>query len=94
MPNDAPVIIELTSVDVIHELWFPNMRVKQDAVPGMVNRMMFYPKEIGEYDIGCAQHCGVNHYKDERVADQCSLTQGLRDVDQRGEPELGAPLGS
>jgi cytochrome c oxidase subunit II len=63
VPNDAPVIIELTSVDVIHDLWFPNMRVKQDAVPGMVNRMMFYPKEIGEYDIGCAQHCGVNHYK-------------------------------
>jgi cytochrome c oxidase subunit 2 len=63
VPNDAPVIIELTSVDVIHDLWFPNMRVKQDAVPGMVNRMMFYPKDVGEYDIGCAQHCGVNHYK-------------------------------
>jgi cytochrome c oxidase subunit 2 len=63
VPNDAPVIVELTSVDVIHSLWLPNMRAKQDAVPGMVNRMIFYPKVVGEYDIGCAQHCGVNHYK-------------------------------
>jgi cytochrome c oxidase subunit II len=63
VPNDAPVIVELTSVDVIHDFWLPNMRVKEDAVPGMVNRMLFNPKDIGEYDIGCAQHCGVNHYK-------------------------------
>jgi cytochrome c oxidase subunit 2 len=63
VPNDAPVVIELTSVDVIHDFWLPNMRIKEDAVPGMVNRMLFYPKDVGEYDIGCAQHCGVNHYK-------------------------------
>ncbi len=63
VPNDAPVIFELTSVDVIHSFSMPNMRIKQDAVPGMVNRMLFYPKDVGEYDIGCAQHCGVNHYK-------------------------------
>jgi cytochrome c oxidase subunit 2 len=63
VPNDAPVVVELTSVDVIHSFWLPNMRAKEDAVPGMVNRMVFYPKDVGEYDIGCAQHCGVNHYK-------------------------------
>ena len=37
--------------------------MKKDAVPGMINRMWFRAREVGEYDIGCAQHCGVSHYK-------------------------------
>lgn len=63
VPVGSPVIIELASTDVIHDFYLPNMRVKQDAMPGMINRMMFTAKETGEYDIGCAQHCGLNHYK-------------------------------
>ncbi len=39
------------------------MRIKQDAMPGMINRMWFQAKETGAYDIVCAQHCGTNHYK-------------------------------
>jgi len=84
VPNDAPVVLELTSVDVIHDFWLPNMRMKEDAVPGMVNRMVFYPKEIGEYDIGCAQHCGVNHYK----------MKGLLTVLPRKDYELWASTAS
>jgi cytochrome c oxidase subunit 2 len=80
VPNDAPVVVELTSVDVIHSFWLPNMRAKEDAVPGMVNRMVFYPKDPGEYDIGCAQHCGVNHYK----------MKGLLTVLSRNDYELWA----
>jgi len=57
------VILELASADVIHSFYLPNLRLKQDAMPGMINRMWFQAKETGEFDIGCAQHCGTNHYK-------------------------------
>jgi cytochrome c oxidase subunit II len=63
VPVDTPVIIELASADVIHSFYLPNLRIKQDAMPGMINRMWFQAKETGEFDIGCAQHCGTNHYK-------------------------------
>ncbi len=63
IPQGAPVIIQITSTDVIHSFNLPNMRMKIDAVPGIVNRMWFEAKETGQFDIACAQHCGSNHYK-------------------------------
>ncbi len=63
VPVATPVVLQLASTDVIHSLSLPNFRVKQDAVPGMVTRMWFQAKERGEFDIACAQHCGVHHYK-------------------------------
>jgi len=63
VPVGAPVLLQLVSPDVIHSFYLPNLRVKQDAMPGMINRLWFQAKQTGEYDIGCAQHCGVNHYK-------------------------------
>jgi cytochrome c oxidase subunit 2 len=63
VPVDTPVILELASTDVIHSFYLPNFRIKQDAMPGMINRMWFSGKQVGEYDIGCAQHCGNAHYK-------------------------------
>jgi cytochrome c oxidase subunit 2 len=63
VPIGAPVLLQIASTDVIHSFYLPNFRVKQDAVPGMINRLWFQAKETGEFVIGCAQHCGVNHYK-------------------------------
>jgi cytochrome c oxidase subunit 2 len=63
VPVDAPVVIQLAATDVLHSFSLPNFRVKQDAVPGMVNQLWFQAKETGEFDIACAQHCGVHHYK-------------------------------
>ena len=63
IPLGTQVIVELASADVIHSFYLPNFRTKQDAMPGMINRMLFEAKEVGEFDIGCAQHCGTNHYK-------------------------------
>ncbi|MEP7122053.1 MAG: cupredoxin domain-containing protein [Byssovorax sp.] len=63
VPVDTPIILELASADVIHSFYLPNMRIKQDAMPGMINRMWFQATKVGEYDIACAQHCGTNHYK-------------------------------
>jgi cytochrome c oxidase subunit 2 len=63
VPVGAPVILHLGAADVIHSFYLPNFRIKQDAMPGMINRMWFQPKEAGQFEIGCAQHCGTNHYK-------------------------------
>ncbi len=63
VPLGAPVVLQLASTDVIHSLYLPNFRVKQDAVPGMTTRLWFQAKEAGTFEIGCAQHCGPNHYK-------------------------------
>ena len=58
-----PISLQLASPDVIHSFYLPNLRVKQDAMPGMINRAWFQAKETGDFDIACAQHCGTHHYK-------------------------------
>jgi cytochrome c oxidase subunit 2 len=63
VPVGVPVLFQLASPDVIHSFYLPNMRIKQDAMPGMINRLWFQAKDTGEFDIACAQHCGVHHYK-------------------------------
>jgi cytochrome c oxidase subunit II len=63
IPVGVPVIVQLASSDVIHSMFLPNFRVKQDAVPGTTTRLTFQAKVPGEYEIACAQHCGPNHYK-------------------------------
>jgi len=63
VPVNRPVLVQLTSSDVIHAFNLPNMRVKQDAVPGTVSPFVFQAKETGEFDIACAEHCGAFHYK-------------------------------
>ncbi len=60
---NTPILVQLASPDVIHTLALPNFRIKQDAMPGMINMMWFQGKEIGTFDIACLQHCGVNHYQ-------------------------------
>lgn len=63
VPVNAPIVLQLAATDVLHSFSLPNFRVKQDAVPGTINRLWFQAKETGGFDIACAQHCGVNHYK-------------------------------
>jgi len=63
VPVDAPILLQVASTDVIHAFNLPNFRTKIDAVPGQVNRIWFQAKTTGEFDVGCAQHCGAAHYK-------------------------------
>jgi len=65
VPAGSPVIVQLAATDVIHAFYLPNLRAKMDAVPGMINRLWFRARDEvrGDYDIGCAQHCGTHHYK-------------------------------
>jgi len=63
VPVNRPVTMQLAAVDVMHGLYIPHLRVKQDVLPGMLNRAWFEAKETGEFEMGCTQHCGTHHYK-------------------------------
>jgi cytochrome c oxidase subunit II len=63
LPEGRPVRVRLRSLDVIHSFFLPNFRVKQDAMPGMTTETWFIPKQAGEYEIACAEHCGLGHYR-------------------------------
>jgi cytochrome c oxidase subunit 2 len=63
LPVDREVDVSLRAVDVIHSFFIPNLRFKQDAVPGLNIHMHFTPTAIGEYEIACAELCGLGHYK-------------------------------
>jgi cytochrome c oxidase subunit 2 len=53
----------LSSLDVIHSFGLPQMRVKQDAIPGIEQRIWFTPTQTGEWEIACSQLCGLGHYR-------------------------------
>jgi cytochrome c oxidase subunit 2 len=63
VPIGRPVIVRMRSKDVVHSFYLPNFRVKQDVVPGAETRAWFVGKVAGAYELGCAQHCGANHYR-------------------------------
>ena len=63
LPVNRQVDLTLRAVDVIHSFFVPNMRFKQDAVPGLEIHMHFTPTQIGDYEIACAELCGLGHYK-------------------------------
>jgi len=62
VPVNRPVLIHLTSMDVIHSFKLYPMRVNQDAIPGMSIPVHFTPNKVGKYQIVCAQLCGNSHY--------------------------------
>jgi len=77
LPVGKPILIELTSRDVIHSFFLPYMRVKQDAIPGIMIPIYFTAKDVTPvasqfpdcaakhdcWEIACAQLCGASHYR-------------------------------
>ena len=62
VPVNQPVKVTLRSKDVIHSFFVPSLRLKQDAVPGMTIIIHFTAEQIGEYELACAELCGMFHY--------------------------------
>jgi cytochrome c oxidase subunit 2 len=63
LPEGRPVRVRLRSLDVIHSFFLPQFRVKQDAMPGITVETWFVPQKAGTYEIACAEHCGLGHYR-------------------------------
>ena len=63
LPVNKPVIVHLTSKDVIHSFSLIQMRVKQDAIPGETIPVWFTPIVTGDWEINCSQLCGLGHFR-------------------------------
>jgi cytochrome c oxidase subunit II len=61
LEEGVPVVFKIRSRDVIHDFWVPAFRMKIDAVPGITTEYRVTPNRLGEYDIVCAELCGLGH---------------------------------
>ncbi|HJQ69703.1 MAG TPA: cytochrome c oxidase subunit II [Blastocatellia bacterium] len=62
IPVNRPVEVTLRSKDVIHNFFVPQLRFKQDTVPGMAVKIHFKATQTGKYEVVCAELCGQLHY--------------------------------
>jgi cytochrome c oxidase subunit 2 len=65
---------------VLHSFWIPEMRIKQDLVPGMTTHIVFTPSVPGAYKVRCAEMCGLSHWNMEspvRIVEQADYDQWL-----------------
>jgi len=98
VPVNRPVITELSSKDVIHDFFLPDMRIAADAIPGSLIPMWFTPIKTGTYDVICGQLCGLGHsgMKGTLVVDtpadyQAWLKERAELAGSQGAPPAGAP---
>jgi cytochrome c oxidase subunit 2 len=61
VPVGKPVKLLITSADVLHSLFIPAYRIKEDCVPGMETYLWFLPDQPGSFDLFCTEYCGVGH---------------------------------
>jgi cytochrome c oxidase subunit 2 len=61
LPLHRKVELRLHARDVIHSFWSPELRQKQDAVPGIETRLVITPKKLGTYPVICTELCGLGH---------------------------------
>ncbi len=89
VPVHKPVKLLLTSADVLHSLFIPAFRVKEDCVPGRQTYLWFRPEQTGSYDLFCTEYCGVNH------ANMITKVEAMNEQDYdawyRSEPAGAAP---
>jgi len=62
VPVDKPVLLNMVAIDVIHSLYIPAFRLKEDVVPGKKENYMWFKSAVrGSYDLFCAEYCGLRH---------------------------------
>jgi cytochrome c oxidase subunit 2 len=100
VPVDQPIVLEMTSNDVLHSFWVPEWRMKQDLVPGMTTHINYTPQVTGEFTLACNQVCGLSHtnmYAKVRVVtseeftawlDEQALAQGIAPSQQAMQVDL------
>ncbi len=63
VPQNKPIKLLMTSLDVIHSFFIPAFRVKMDLMPGRETFLWFKAEKLGDYDVFCAEYCGLLHSK-------------------------------
>ena len=61
IPVDTPIDLDVTSADVIHSFWVPELGPKKDMLPGTTNHLRLFAHRAGSYDGQCAEFCGIEH---------------------------------
>ena len=61
LPVDRPVEFRIKTKDVLHSFWVPQFRLKSDAVPGLTTKIRLTPDRVGDYEVVCAELCGLGH---------------------------------
>ncbi len=91
VPINKAVKLNLHSDDVIHSLYIPAFRIKEDVVPGKQNYMWFIAQQLGEYDVLCTVYCGLRHSYMEtktKVVSEAEYAAWLKALpDKSNEPE-------
>jgi len=83
VPIDQPVIVNLVAIDVLHGMYIPAFRVKEDMIPNMKKEMWFIPGTEGSFDLFCSEYCGFDHsymYTGVRVMPQADFDAWLKDT--------------
>ncbi len=95
LPKDKPVKLNLVAMDVIHSLYIPAFRIKQDMVPGKKdNFMWFEPQKEGTYELFCAEYCGLQHsymYTVVEVMQQDAFSSWMVDTTQIASADVETP---
>ena len=95
LPKDQPVKLNLVAMDVLHSLYIPAFRVKQDIVPGKENNFMWFePQKEGTYELYCAEYCGLQHsymYSYVKVIEDTAFQSWMVDTTQVVAETLESP---
>jgi len=91
LPVGREADLTLRAQDVIHSVFIPAMRVKQDAVPGMDVHTHFTPTQIGTYELVCTQLCGLGHYRMRSVVRIVSNEDFKQWLKSRSQPLAASP---
>ncbi|MGM0620723.1 MAG: cytochrome c oxidase subunit II [Bacteroidota bacterium] len=95
LPKDKPVKLNLVAMDVLHSLYIPAFRVKQDMVPGKENNFMWFePQKEGTYELYCAEYCGLEHsymYSYVNVMEDTAFQSWIADTTQVLAEDIDSP---
>ncbi|MDB4584173.1 cytochrome c oxidase subunit II [Draconibacterium sp.] len=95
LPKDQPIKLNLVAMDVLHSLYIPAFRVKQDMVPGLENNTMWFePQKEGTYELFCAEYCGLQHsymYSYVKVMEETAFTDWMADTTQVATAAVESP---
>lgn len=96
LPKDQPVKLNLVAMDVLHSLFIPAFRVKQDMVPGMENNFMWFePQRVGMYEMFCAEYCGLQHsymYTYVKVMEENDFNSWITDTTKVAAVNIDSPV--
>lgn len=93
VPVGQPIRLVMSSEDVIHSLYIPNLRVKQDVLPNHYTSLAFTADKMGQFQIFCAEYCGDGHSKMMGNLKVLSATDYAKwQIDQKTQSSAAMPM--